>query len=613
VTDTLPRWDASALFPDLASRGFAAAHEALGASIARLVALYDAHAVGEVARHEPSPEEAEGFDAVLHETNAVSAEMERLEAFVFSFVATDSRDTLAQARLSEIEQYEATLRQLSARFTAWTSALGADALVAASEAAAEHAFALRRADQRAEHQMSPAEEGLYAELRVTGSNAWLRLHSDLTSQLLATIEHPDGRREEVPITAMRSLATHPDAAVRRAAHDGEQAAWPSVAIPLAAAMNAIKGEAVAVNQRRGWIDPLDASLFSNCVDRATFVALDEAVTAALPDFRRYLRAKARLLAGGPARGDGGLAWWDLFAPAPVEAGEVTWDEGTGTVARAFGSYSGALGGMARRAFAERWIDAEARDGKRGGAFCMPFFDDRSLVLLNWSGSVDAVQTLAHELGHAYHNVQLASRTPLQRQLPMALAETASIFCETLVVAAGLAAAGSDGERLALLDVDLTGATQIVVDIRSRLLFESRVFARRRSRTLAVDELNELMLESQAEAYGDGLDPATRHPWMWAVKPHYYGSHFYNWPYTYGLLFGLGLYARYQEDPAGFRQGYDDLLAGTGMADAGELGASFGIDVRDGAFWASSLDVLARRIADYERLVAERLAGEPRAS
>jgi oligoendopeptidase F len=239
---------------------------------------------------------------------------------------------------------------------------------------------------------------------------------------------------------------------------------------------------------------------------------------------------------------------------------------------------------------------------------MPFFDDRSLVLLNWSGSFDAVQTLAHELGHAYHNVQLASRTALQRQLPMALAETASIFCETLVVAAGLAAASSDGERLALLDVDLTGATQVVVDIRSRLLFERRVFSRRHHRTLAVDELNELMLEAQTEAYGDGLDPATRHPWMWAVKPHYYGSHFYNWPYTYGLLFGLGLYACYQDDPDRFRHGYDDLLAGTGMADAAELGSSFGIDVRDVAFWASSLDVLAGRIADYESLVAGHLRG-----
>jgi oligoendopeptidase F len=251
---------------------------------------------------------------------------------------------------------------------------------------------------------------------------------------------------------------------------------------------------------------------------------------------------------------------------------------------------------------ERWIDAESRAGKQGGAFCMPFTGDRSLVLLNWAGSFDSVQTLAHELGHAYHNTQLAHLTPMQRRLPMALAETASIFCETLVVATGLDGA-TGPTRLALLDTDLQGAAQVVVDIHSRLLFETEVFRRRRERTLSPGELCELMTGAQEAAYGDGLDPATLHPYMWALKPHYYGSHFYNWPYTYGLLFGLGLFAEYQRDPERFRGGYDSLLATVGLADAATLGARFGIDVRDEAFWTASLDVIRGRIADYETLAS----------
>jgi oligoendopeptidase F len=191
---------------------------------------------------------------------------------------------------------------------------------------------------------------------------------------------------------------------------------------------------------------------------------------------------------------------------------------------------------------------------------------------------------------------------MQRRLPMALAETASIFCETLVVVAGLETA-TGVQRLALLDIDLQGATQVVVDIYSRLLFETEVFRRRRERTLSAPELCELMVDAQQEAYGDGLDPGTLHPYMWAVKPHYYGSHFYNWPYTYGLLFGLGLFAEYERDPDRFRLGYDDLLSTVGMADAATLGARFGIDVRDVAFWTASLDVLRSRIADYEELGA----------
>ena len=235
--------------------------------------------------------------------------------------------------------------------------------------------------------------------------------------------------------------------------------------------------------------------------------------------------------------------------------------------------------------------------------------DRSLVLLNWSGSAESTQTTAHELGHAYHNTTLAERTSLQRRLPMALAETASIFCETLVVEAGLARLGAPddaAERLALLDVDLQGSNQVVVDIRSRFTFETEVFARRQRRTLGASELCELMTEAQAEAYGDGLDQATAHPYMWLLKPHYYGSHFYNWPYTYGLLFGLGLFARYQADPEHFRSGYDTLLSRAGMDTAEELGAAFGLDVTDEAFWTASLDVIRARIDAYVEL-AERFA------
>jgi oligoendopeptidase F len=234
---------------------------------------------------------------------------------------------------------------------------------------------------------------------------------------------------------------------------------------------------------------------------------------------------------------------------------------------------------------------------------MPFVDDRSLVFLNWSGSVDSAQTTAHELGHAYHNTQLAHRTPLQKALPMALAETASIFCETLVVEEGLGRL-EGRDRLALLDVDLQGTTQVVVDIHSRFLFETEVFARRQRRTLGVSELNEIMLQAQHDAYGDGLDQSTAHPYMWVVKPHYYGSHFYNWPYTYGLLFGLGLYAQYQADPDRFRLHYDDALSRAGMNTAEELAAVFGFDITDQAFWTASLDVARSRIASYDALAAE---------
>jgi oligoendopeptidase F len=594
----LPRWSVSDVHETLDSRSFTDAMERCATDVGRLVTLFDELDIRATTPRLPEATDAMAADRAITELNRVTADLAILRVYTYSIVSTDSRDAAAQAALGETRQLDATLRPLTARLADWVAALGVDALGALSDEVAEHHGPLTRLAARAEHQMSEAEEHLAAELSVTGSGAWGRLHNDVTSQLTTEVEFADGGRH-LPMPAVRGLATDGDPAVRRAAYDAELRAWPTIEVPIAAAMNAIKGEANALNRRRAWPSPLDASLFANSVSRPTFDAMQAAVVGALPDLRRWMRAKAALHGHDPAQG---LPWWDLVAPLPFASDEVSWDDGVDVVRTAFAEFSATLGGLVDRAIGERWIDAAPRPGKAGGAFCAPFVGDRSLVLLNWSGSADSTQTTAHELGHAYHNTTLAGRTALQRQLPMALAETASIFCETLVVEAGLARmSGSD--RLAQLDVDLQGTNQVIVDIHSRLLFETEVFARRQRRTLSPSELCEMMTDAQAVAYGDGLDQRTAHPYMWLLKPHYYGSHFYNWPYTYGLLFGLGLFARYQDDPERFRAGYDDLLSRAGMDTAEELGHAFGLDVTDEAFWTSSLDVVRGRIENYIELAS----------
>ena len=597
--DELPRWSVADVHESLDARSFLAAMERARADTARLVALFDELGVRAVAPRSVDADDGAAADRVIREMNSVHRQAQELHAYVASFVSTNSYDEQAQAIAHELRSLDVSLSPLLARLVDWVAALGVDALATASADSAEHIGPLRQLARRAEHQMSELEEGFFAELSQTGSSAWTRLHGDVTSQLHGEVSMPDGTVERLPMASVRGLANDNDPRVRQAAYDAEMAAWPTVAVACAAAMNSVKGEANAVNRRRNWASPLDASLYANNVSRPTFDAMQAAVHASLDDFRGWMRTKARLHGDS----DGGLRWRDLVAPLPGTPSQVSWEHGLDIVRRAFASYGGSLGGLVDRAVVEHWIDAAPGDGKRGGAFCMSFVNDRSLVFLNWNGSLDATQTTAHELGHAYHNTQLAGRTPLQRRLPMALAETASIFCETLVVEEGLQRLQGP-ERLALLDVDLQGANQVVVDIHSRFLFETEVFARRQRRALGVSELNEIMAHSQARAYGDGLDQSTAHRYMWAVKPHYYGSHFYNWPYTYGLLFGLGLFARYRADPDRFRGGYDDLLSRVGMNTAEELGRDFDIDVTDESFWTASLDVLRARIADYTRLAGE---------
>jgi oligoendopeptidase F len=597
MTDTsLPTWSVTDVHESLSSRSFVDAMERIGAQVHRLESLFDELDIRATDDVRVDPETGRRVDRAVMAFNETVADLEVLEAYVYATVSTDSRDETAQSSLSELDVLGSRVAPLLARLADFVDDHGVDALASVSDEARDHHGPLTRLAARSAHQMSEVEEGLYAELSTTGSSAWGRLQADVTSQLTIDVELPSGRTR-LPMPAVRGLASDADPLVRRAAYDAEMIAWPSVATACAAAMNAIKGEANTVNRRRQWDAPIDASLYANSVSRATFEAMQSAVTASLPAFRTWMRTKASL--HGHTEG---LPWWDLVAPLPVSARTVTWDDSIDLVRSAFGEFSSSLGNLVDRAVSESWIDAPPREGKVGGAFCMPFVDDRSLILLNWSGSLESTQTTAHELGHAYHNVQLAGRTALQKRLPMALAETASIFCETLVVEAGLERL-SGLDRLALLDVDLQGSNQVVVDIHSRFLFETEVFARRQRRTLGVQELNEMMLDAQARAYGDGLDLETRHPHMWVLKPHYYGSHFYNWPYTYGLLFGLGLYARFRDDPDRFRAGYDDLLSRAGMNTAEELGQAFGLDVTDEAFWTASLDVLRARMDEYRTLAA----------
>jgi pepF/M3 family oligoendopeptidase len=591
----LPHWDLTTIFPSLESSEFAYEYAAVLDEIQGLAALFDADRIG---RDSVPSEPAEVFDEVTRRLNAFLERLTTVHAYVIAQVATDSRDEAAKAQLSEIRRQLVEVAKLQTRFVAWVGSLDADALVDRSEAARDHEFMVRRAAEAARHQMSPPEEDLAAELGPSGSTAWVSLHGDTASQLVVEIDI-EGETQKLPMSEVRTLAHDPDRDLRRRAYGAELRVWEASAIPLAAALNSVKGEMNVLAPRRGWASPLDAALFEAQIDAGTLDAMLAAVTDALPALRRYPIAKARAL--GLER----LAWYDLFAPLGQEgdgARDWSFDTARGFILEHFGSYSSRMREVAERAFEDSWIDAEPRVGKRDGAFCLDVGGGDFRILANFRPSFTGMRTLAHELGHGYHNVVAADLTRLQRELPMTAAETASIFCETIVRNAALAESSAE-ERLEILEGSLESNFQVVVDILSRFLFEQRLLERRRERELSVSELCELMLDAQRETYGDVLDGELLHPYMWAVKPHYYFRSFYNFPYTFGLLFGLGLYARYEADPEAFRRGYDDLLASTGLEDVASLAARMDIDVRAPQFWRASLDVIREDVEQFEQLVA----------
>lgn len=595
MTDKLPHWDMTVLYPGLDSEEFEQGFNQASEAIDELVRLFDKHHISAWEEKAVTGETVKIFEEIISLYNEVIREVRTLESYIYSFVSTDSRNDPAQARESEFDRKNLNLQLLRNRFLAWIGSLDVDTLLDSSETARGHAFFIQKAKRQAAHMMAPAEETLAAELNLSGGAAWAKLHGNFSSQLSVSIEM-DGTIQELPMSAIRNLASNPDREVRRRAYEAEISAWEAAAVPLAASMNGIKGQVNTLAEKRGWETPLDAALFDNHIDRQTLDAMMEAARESFPDFRRYLKAKAKVL-DLPV-----LSWYDLFAPLSDNEKVWSFEQATRFIIDQFGAFSSSLSGLAERAFSEGWVDAEPRSGKRDGAFCMWLQKDESRILSNFKPAFGGVSTLAHELGHAFHNLNLTDRTMLQRVTPMTLAETASIFCQTIVRHAALEKADAK-EQLSILEADLQDACQVVVDITSRFIFEQNLFLKRRGRELSASELCGLMVESQKETYGDGLDPDSYHAYMWAVKPHYYspGRSFYNFPYMFGLLFGLGLYARNKKDPDGFRGMYTDLLSSTGMFDAAELAGRFEIDVRSTSFWRLSLDVVRDDINRFENL------------
>jgi pepF/M3 family oligoendopeptidase len=610
AAEALPHWDLSNVFPSLDSEEFKQTVADAGRQLDALEAYLDQHRVARAANGASggglaplgAPALAAVVNGVLERLNALLRDWGTVQAYVRSFVTTDSYNDAARRWLSRLEQSSVRLRRAQVRFQGWLGVHAAllPEVLAQPGLAQEHAFLLRELADHSRYLMSEAEESLAAELALSGGTAWNKLQGTVTSQLTVPFEL-EGETKLLPVTGLQNLMWHhPQAEVRRRAYEAELAAWAAAREPLAAALNGVKGSAITLNQRRGRPDALHAALEDARIDRATLDTLLGAMEASHPTFRRYLRAKARRL--GHA---GGLPWWDIHAPVvpPGAGGErhFSFADAERFILEQFGRFAPSLAVLAQRAFRERWIDAQPRAGKRGGAFCMwvPGVAE-SRVLCNFDGSLDQLFTIAHELGHAYHNHCLAPCQPLQRVTPMTLAETASTFCETLVTDAALAAAASPAEELSILETFLIGAAQIIVDIPSRFLFEKEVFERRAQAELSADDFCELMLRCQEATYGDGLDPRYRHAYMWTWKPHYYRTDlsFYNFPYAFGLLFGIGLYAVYQQRGPGFVADYEALLGSTGQAAPADLAARFGIDIRQPAFWRDSLAVIERRIDQY---------------
>ena len=598
----LPRWNLSNVFPSLDSDDLKSALTELSSQVDALDAFLDDHRISRNAlkENEQSVEEAKRrSDGYIERMNSIARSYSTINAYVASFVTTDSFNARAKRLESELEVVGVRLQKQEVRFRGWVGVIQnlLPGLLETPGASRDHGFYLRETAEQSRYLMSEPEEALAAELELSGSNAWSKLHGTICSQL--TVEFDlDGKLQKIPITALQNLSHSPDEQLRRRAYEAELSAWESVREPLAAALNGVKGSAITLDKRRGRKDALHDSLDTSRIDRETLDTLLSVMEESFPIFRKYMAAKARRF------GKDRLAWWDLFGPVGKNERMYSWPEAVRFILTQFGDFDERLERLAKRAFENNWVDAQPRNGKRGGAFCMgvPGVEE-SRVLCNFDGSLDQVSTVAHELGHAFHNECLVGKTMLQRSTPMTLAETASIMNETIITNAALSEASKPEEELSILETYLIGSSQVIVDITSRFLFEKEVFERRANSELSADDFCEIMLRRQKETYGNGLSEEFMHKYMWAWKIHYYipSFSFYNYPYAFGLLFGTGLYAAYKEQGKKFVEDYEALLASTGEATPAELASRFGFDIRKSDFWRNSIHIIEEKVNRYIEL------------
>ena len=530
-------------------------------------------------------------------------ELNSLLSELFSYsslrASTNVNDYEALGEMGKLQMVLQDTVAPSVLFTKFLKDLDLDELSKQSDVIKTYLFILKSNQEEAKHMLSDKEEILASKLRLVGSNSWGDLQGQLTANLSINVE---GFEENMPLSTVRNLAYNHSEKVRKAAYEAELAAYKQIEDSVAMALNNIKREVNIMMPLRGYEDALDKTLKQSRMSKATLDAMITAIKEEAPKFREYFKLKAKALGH-----KNGLPFYDLFAPMGSMHKTYTIEEAKDLVLDVYGSFSKSLYELGREAFENRWIDVLPHEGKSGGAFCAGLDNhNESRVLTNFTGSLSDVQTLAHELGHAYHGRVVLDNAPLNRDYPMPLAETASIMCQTLMAKKMINDLTDPNELLTVVEESLQEDSQCVIDILSRFIFESKVLEQPIARPLSASDMCEFMLEAQDESYGDGLDPEYKHAYMWLCKSHYYsaGLNFYNWPYAFGLLFGKGLYKQYLKDKESFVKNYDQMLRNTGFMSVEDVAASMNIDVTKKDFWIESLKFIEEDIDLFEKLLKE---------
>lgn len=536
--------------------------------------------------------------AALHSMLSLLEEFHTLADRVGHFISlkqsTNTSDGRTVSLMNQFSQKFSGITKANARFNRYVAEIeDLDACIEQDALLKEYSYLLHTIKEDSKYLLSDDVEDVLSKMNISGGEAWANLQEYLTS-----IVEVDYKKEATTLSQIRNMAYDSDPQVRKSAYEAELKAYDKIRDAVAFSLNSIKAQVLTECELRGFASPLAMTLHNAHMKQETLDALLHTMQSYMPKFHAYLKRKAELLGY-----KNGLPWYELFAPLGEETKTYRVEEAKEYLLKHFRPFAEDMADMMERAFDESWIDFFPRKGKVGGAFCANLSGvKQSRVLTNYDGALVDIVTLAHELGHAYHGMMIENHRPLNTDYSMPVAETASTFNENIIMNAAIEEAKGQ-EKITLIENQLQDLTQVICDIYSRFLFEKTVFEKRKDSFMFADELEAIMIETQKQAYGDGLDPDYLHPYMWICKSHYYSSglSFYNFPYAFGALFARGLIVKYQQEKDAFVPKYRELLKATTISSVEDVAAMADIDLCDEAFWTSCLDTCAQRIDEFLEL------------
>ena len=543
--------------------------------------------------------DAAGLAAAMRELEDIFDRVGRAGSYASLAFSVDTQDAATGALMQQISERSASIETALLFFDLEWNELDddrAEELIASDELTfcRHHLRTLRR---YRDHQLSEPEERVLTETQVTGRSAFGRLFTELTSAMEVDLPGSD---EPVPLMEALSLLQSPDRAQREAAAGAVTTALQPGLRTRAFIFNTLLQDKSTKDRLRSYPHWLSSRNLANEASDESVNALVEAVVDRYELARRWYRLKARLL------GLDKLAHYDRMAPVAEAEQHIPYDDAKATVLDCYGTFSGELGDVAAGFFEGSFIDAPPQPGKRGGAFCAYTVPSaHPYVLLNYTSRPGDVLTMAHELGHGVHAALARPKGMFEFTTPLTVAETASIFGETIVLERLLADAPDAAARLSLLAESLDGAVAAVFRQIAMNRFEHRIHSERReSGELSTDAFAAAWRDTQADLLGDSVEPSEDYASWWSYVPHFVDTPGYVYAYAYGHLLALSVYRRFEEEGPSFTPAYLDLLRAGGSMPPEELGQIVGVDLADPGFWSSGLDLIERQLDLAEKAAAE---------